>query len=90
MAGISAEKCIRYALNQPISTLVVGMKNMADLDQNVGIGRNFTPMGKADEQALLEEVKEIAGDGRYERFKTSKQFDAPHHRQQHGFPLDTN
>ena len=30
-AGVPAEKCIRYALNQPISTLVVGMRSMADL-----------------------------------------------------------
>ena len=87
-AGVSAEKCIRYALNQPISTMVVGMKSMADLDQNVGIARNFSPMSQAEEQELLAEVKEAAGDGRYERFKTSKQFDAPHHRQQHGFPLE--
>jgi hypothetical protein len=27
------------------------------------------------------------GDGRYELFKTSKQFDSGYHRQQHGFDL---
>lgn len=77
-----------HALNQPIATLVVGMKSMADLEQNVGIARNFSPMSQAEQQELLAEVKDAAGDGRYERFKTSKQFDAPHHRKQHGFPLE--
>ena len=87
-AGVSAERCIRYSLSQPISTLVVGMKSMADLEQNVAIARNFTQMSDAEQQELLAEVKEVAGDGRFERFKSSNQFDAPYHRKQHGFPLD--
>jgi len=33
-------------------------------------------------------VQESAGDGRFERYKSSKQFDGPYHRKQHGFPLD--
>ena len=87
-AGIPAEKCIRYALSQPISTLVVGMTSMVDLKQNLAIAHNFSPMSRAEQQELLDEVKAVAGDGRYERFKTSKQFDGPHHRKQHGFPVD--
>jgi predicted aldo/keto reductase-like oxidoreductase len=87
-AGVPAEKCIRYALSQSISTLVVGMKSIADLEKSVRIARDFSPMSQAEQQELLAEVKEVAGDGRYERFKTSKQFDAPHHRKQHGFPLE--
>jgi hypothetical protein len=30
---------------------------------------------------------EVAGDGRFERFKSTKEFDGPHHRRQHGFAL---
>jgi len=87
-AGISAQQCIRYALSQPVSTLVAGMKSMADLEQNVAIARRFSPMNDAEQQELREAVREVAGDGRFERFKTSKQFDGPYHRKQHGFPLD--
>jgi len=87
-AGVSAKRCIRYALSQPISTLVVGMKSMADLEQNVSIARDFSPMDVAEQQELLQEVRDVAADGRFERFKTSKQFDGPYHRKQHGFPLD--
>jgi uncharacterized protein len=87
-AGVPAETCIRYALSQPLSTLVVGMKSMEDLKQNVNIARNFSPMPDDEQATLLAEVKEVAEDGRYERFKSSKQFDGPHHRKQHGFPLD--
>jgi predicted aldo/keto reductase-like oxidoreductase len=87
-AGLSAERCIRYALSQPISTLVVGMKSMEDLEQDVTIARNFTQMSDAEQQELLTEVKEVAGDGRFERFKSTNQFDAAYHRRQHGFPLE--
>jgi predicted aldo/keto reductase-like oxidoreductase len=87
-AGVPAEKCIRYALSQSISTLVLGIKSMADLEEDVEIARNFSPMSQAEQQELLARVKDAAGDGRYERFKTSKQFDAPYHRKQHGFPVE--
>jgi hypothetical protein len=30
-------------------------------------------------------VKDVAGDGRFELFKSSQNFDGPHHRKQHGF-----
>ena len=42
----------------------------------------------ADEKAtLLARVKEQAGDGRHELFKSTKVFDGPHHRKQHDFDL---
>jgi predicted aldo/keto reductase-like oxidoreductase len=87
-AGISAIQCIRYALSQPVSTLVAGMKSMADLEQNLSVAKGFVPMSASDQQELLESVRNVAEDGRFERFKTSKQFDGPYHRKQHGFPLD--
>ena len=89
-SGIDAEKCIRYALSQPVSTLVTGMRSMADLEQNLAIAQDFIPMDISEQEALLAEVKDVAGDGRFERFKSSKQFDGPHHRKQHGFPLETS
>jgi uncharacterized protein len=87
-AGVSAQQCIRYALSQPVSTLVAGMKSMADLEQNLAIAGNFSPMNTTEQQALLKKVKASAGDGRFERYKSSKQFDGLYHRKQHGFPLD--
>jgi hypothetical protein len=32
-------------------------------------------------------LKDVAGDGRYEHFKTTQQYDAGYHRKQHGFPV---
>ena len=84
-AGISAEACIRCALSQPIAALVTGMISMAKLRQHLAIARDFLPMNDAAQQKLLAKVKEVAGDGRYERFKSTTDFDGSYHRKQHGF-----
>ena len=83
-AGVSAEVCIRYALSQPIASLVVGIRSMQDLQQDIGIARGFKPMPEADQAAIREKVRDQARDGRFEQFKSSQAFDGPHHRRQHG------
>src|SRR5690606_6547572 len=84
--GLSAEQCRRYALSLPISTLVCGIQSMRDLEQDVAIGRDFTPMSEAEQQALADSVVEEAADGRHEWFKSTQFFDSKYHRDQHGFP----
>ena len=83
----SVEEAIRFALSQPIASLVVGIDSMAVLKQNIAIARGFQPMPTAEREALLAKVKAIAGDGRYELFKSGQHFDGPFHRVQHGFEV---
>lgn len=80
----SAEECIRYALSQPIASLVVGIDSMKVLEQDLAIARNFVPLTPAEEAAILAKSKVAAGDGRHEWHKSTQIFDGPHHRQQHG------
>jgi uncharacterized protein len=84
-AGVSAEDCIRFALTLPVSTLVVGIESMADLKQDIAIARNFKSMPEDEKNTLLSRIREEASDGRHELFKSTKAFDGPHHRKQHGF-----
>jgi aryl-alcohol dehydrogenase-like predicted oxidoreductase len=84
-AGLTAEECYRYSLNQPVASQVVGITSMDQLKKNVATARNFTPMTAAETKTLLARVKDEATDGRHELFKSSKQFDGVHHRKQHGF-----
>jgi aryl-alcohol dehydrogenase-like predicted oxidoreductase len=86
-AGLTAEECYRYCLSLPITTQVTGITSMEQLRSNVAIARNFKPMSAEEKRRLLERVKEEAGDGRHELFKSTKNFDGPHHRRQHGFAL---
>ena len=86
-AGISADTCIRYALSQPVSSIVVGITSMDELRQNAATARDFAPMPEADQAALLASVKDVAGDGRYELYKTTQRMDGPYHVKQHGFQV---
>ena len=64
---------------------MVGITNMDQLKSDIKLARNFKPMSAAEQARLKARVKEEAGDGRHELFKSTKRFDGPHHRRQHGF-----
>ena len=82
--GIGADICRRYALSLPISTLVCGIASRENLKQDLAVARKFKPMTSAELEQLLADTKQAGKDGRYEGFKTTKQFDGRYHRIQHG------
>ena len=73
----------------PISTLVSGIDSEKVLDQNLKIVREFRPMTLEERSAVEGKTLTLAGDGRFELFKSSKMFDGPVHRKQHGFSTQT-
>lgn len=83
--GLKAVDCYRYALSQGITSQVVGITTMAQLNEDIAMARNFKPYSDAEKQTLLSKVKDEASDGRHELFKSAKDYDGPHHRRQHGF-----
>jgi predicted aldo/keto reductase-like oxidoreductase len=80
----TAEEALRYALSQPIASLVTGIDSMEILKQNLAIARSLKPLEGNELQAILTRIKPVAGDGRHERFKSTQFFDGPYHQQQHG------
>ncbi|MBL8209555.1 MAG: aldo/keto reductase [Bryobacterales bacterium] len=87
--GLTADQCFRYCLSLPIASQVVGITTMAQLKADIAMARSFKPMAEAEKNALLAKVKDEASDGRHELFKSTKTFDGPHHRKQHGFELQS-
>jgi predicted aldo/keto reductase-like oxidoreductase len=85
---LTVEECYRFCLSQPVSTQVVGVTSLDQLKQDIALARHFKPMTAAEKNALLARTKDEATDGRHELFKSSKMFDSPHHRKQHGFDLE--
>jgi predicted aldo/keto reductase-like oxidoreductase len=83
--GLTAAQCRTYALSLPISTLVCGIQTQENLEQDLAIAREFSPMSETERQALLDGVYEEATDGRYEWFKSMQTYDSQYHRDQHGF-----
>ena len=78
------QEAIAFSLSQDICSQVVGIDSMEVLKQNLAIARAFKPMSADEMKKLLDRVKEVAGDGRHEHFKSTQEFDGPYHRAQHG------
>jgi hypothetical protein len=73
-------------MSLPIAVLVSGMDSLQVLRKNLEIVRTFAPMKPDEMQALRDRCANHAADGRFELYKTSKKFDGPPGREQHGFP----
>lgn len=85
---LSAEDCFRYCMSLPITTQVVGINTMEHLKMDLHLLNNFKPMSPAQMREFEAKVRDQAGDGRHELFKSTKFFDGPHHRKQHDFSTE--
>jgi len=80
----TVEEARRYALSQDIASLVVGIDAMDVLKQDIAMARSFKKLTEEELGRLTAKVKDVAGDGRNERFKSTQVFDGPFHQKQHG------
>jgi predicted aldo/keto reductase-like oxidoreductase len=86
---ITADEGLRYAMSVPgVTVTITGMEKPEILAQNLKIAQGFQPMAPADMRKLAERVGSVAGDGRFELFKTSIRYDNPEARLAHDYPLD--
>ena len=60
---------------------------MDDLLRNVETAKSFIPMSESEQKSLVDSVKEVAGDGRYELYKTPQGMDGPYLVKQDGFEV---
>jgi len=81
--GVTAEECFRYVWNLKIRVCLSGMDTEARLVENIGYARAWKPESSQQLAAILDKVKEPAGDGRFERFKSTQDFDSTTHKKQH-------
>lgn len=63
------EDCLRFAMSTPASTVVSGITNMKQLEQNIGIAKNFKPMTADEIAKLLEKTYDAAQGGKHEWYK---------------------
>jgi len=85
---LTPEQALRYAMSVPgVTTTITGMESLAVLRQNLAVAKGFKPMKQAEMQQLIAAVQPFAGDGRFELYKTSLQYDDIVTRQMHEQPL---
>ena len=69
-------QALQYGLSVPgVSVVITGIEKPEILDQAIAAARDFHPMSKSDQTALLAKTREAALTGKYEPFKTSSIFD---------------
>ena len=85
---VSAAEGLRYAMSLPVMTTVSGIDSMRVLRQNLRVAAGFKRMSPRQMEALRSRVREEAGDGRFELYKTSAKHEGTVGREQHGFPDD--
>ena len=50
------ERALRYALGLPVSTVIVGMETIEQLEQNLKVAESFTPMGDEERLAFFKDI----------------------------------
>jgi predicted aldo/keto reductase-like oxidoreductase len=84
--AVTPEQGLRYAMSLPVATTISGIDTMQVLDQNLRIAINFQPLADAEMQALRDQCRVLAADGRLELFKMTTKYDGKVGREQHHFP----
>jgi aryl-alcohol dehydrogenase-like predicted oxidoreductase len=83
---VTVEEALRYAMSLPVATTISSIDSLAVLRQNLAVARGFKPMSEREMEDLRKICAAVAGDGRYETYKSTMKFDGDIGRQQHGFP----
>ena len=50
------ERSLRYSFNLPVSTIIVGMESMAQLEQNLAVAESFKPLSDEERLAFFNEI----------------------------------
>lgn len=83
---IKPEDALRYAWSLPVSSVLVGCDSHAVLKKTLKSVANFRAFHAGEMDALRQKARVTAGDGRYERYKTTQEFDGALGRAAHGYP----
>ena len=54
---ITMKEAMSYTMSLPVSTIIVGIDKIAELEENVGIARDFQPLSADEMMAIEEKVK---------------------------------
>jgi aryl-alcohol dehydrogenase-like predicted oxidoreductase len=84
--AVTPEQGLRYAMSLPVATTISGVDSMEVLDQNLQVAVNFKLLEAAEMQALRDQCRFLASDGRLELFKMTTKYDGKVGREQHHFP----
>jgi aryl-alcohol dehydrogenase-like predicted oxidoreductase len=65
---MTMKEAMRFTLSHPVSTVIIGCDNIAQLEENVKIAREFTPLSQTQMAALNELAAPVAQQSLFFRF----------------------
>jgi predicted aldo/keto reductase-like oxidoreductase len=83
--SVKPEDSLRYCFSLPVSTVLCGMDSVAMLRKTLKLATGFKPYHAGEMDALRQKARQVAGDGRFERYKTTQDFDGMPGQVAHGF-----
>lgn len=82
---VKPEDAYRYAWSLPVSCVLVGCDSGPVLKKALKAAVNFTGFHPGEMDAVRQKARPMAGDGRFERYKTTQEFDSAAGCAAHGF-----
>lgn len=82
---VKPDEALRYCFSLPVSAVICGMETSAILKKNVRLAASFKPYHAGEMDALRQKARGVAGDGRFERYKTTQEFDGIPGQMAHGY-----
>lgn len=82
---IKPEEALRYVWSLPVSSVLAGCDSVAVLKKTLKGAAGFTAFHPGEMDALRQRAKPTAGDGRFERYKTTQEYDGKPGLTAHGF-----
>lgn len=62
---LTIKEAMRWTLSHPVSTVIIGVDNISQLEEDVRIARDFLPLNAAQLEALEQKVKPIYGQAQW-------------------------
>ncbi len=65
---LTMKEAMYYTLSRPVSTVIIGCDTTAQLEENVSLAREFTPLSSKQEQQLVAKAEACAKPSLFFRF----------------------
>lgn len=82
---VKVEDAFRYVWSLPVSTVLVGCDSSPILKKTLKAAAAYKPFHAGEMDAVRAKARAMAGDGRFERYKTTQDFDATAGLAAHGY-----
>jgi len=65
---LTMREALYYTLSRPVSTVIIGCDTIAQLEENVQLARDFTPLSETQTAALVAKAEPVSKQSLFFRF----------------------